>query len=497
MKKYKNLIATLLLFVSSFLILELSLCRPFWCDESLTIMEFVMWPYVQIYTNYSIPNNHILFNMLLRLWLDTGGHLFAVSEIPFRFLSLIFSLAVICFMFHFWRKHFGFKISFLITLCFAVSTPFIIYGTAIRGYMLSLLFVLFGIESMQNWWLKAEKRYLCFYFLSALAAVAVIPSNLLVFCILPLLPTKKDFQISSSESPKQQSIAFLKSRLLLFLIPMIAFLIFYGPLFKNMFKAIKFNSGWNSPVSALGHLYSAFIISLLPIVILGIMGLFSLSKLKRKQILKGVLFGLIFLIPGALLLTRNPAPFPRIFFQMWPLWLFILGCSAKHFFSFIKHQSPAKYPLLFPIILSAIITWGYLQNRFTSELSQVMSFQEPQDDFFLPYYMSDNFRPLKTLAILEKSTGGAKQSTFLSTDSDFRSIIFYGKMQGIPYDTWLFDLPKQPIKQLPATGKEFFFVCHDETDKNNIIKRFNLSKVKLLEDNGFQKVFSGEIKSKD
>lgn len=58
---------TLLLLLSSFTYLF----RPFWFDEVLTLDNFVMRPPLsRIYFLYEIPNNHIVFSMLEKVWID-------------------------------------------------------------------------------------------------------------------------------------------------------------------------------------------------------------------------------------------------------------------------------------------------------------------------------------------------------------------------------------------------------------------------------------------
>ncbi|MBP5530797.1 MAG: hypothetical protein J6Y54_02030, partial [Lentisphaeria bacterium] len=46
------------------------LVRDLWFDEALTVMNFALLPRpLDIYFNYAIPNNHIVFTALLNLWI--------------------------------------------------------------------------------------------------------------------------------------------------------------------------------------------------------------------------------------------------------------------------------------------------------------------------------------------------------------------------------------------------------------------------------------------
>ena len=69
MRERKVQLVGLLTLCVSWTLLVPHLSRPLWYDEALTIIEFVTLPsFLEIFSYYPIPNNHIGFNVLLRFW---------------------------------------------------------------------------------------------------------------------------------------------------------------------------------------------------------------------------------------------------------------------------------------------------------------------------------------------------------------------------------------------------------------------------------------------
>jgi hypothetical protein len=464
-------------------------------------MVYTTLPYSKIYLSYNAPNNHILLNILLKFWINSTGGLFPLSEMTFRLFALVSSSVVISLMFWFWRRRLGVIAASLTILSFAVSTPFLIYGSALRGYMLSLIFVICGMETAQKFIETGRKKFLLFYLLSALICIAVIPSNIFIFALIAILPLPKSFFL------KQSLWDFIRNRWLLALLPLVSFTLFYGPIFNKLYPALKHNNGWLHPTNAVIHLYSAFIITLLPAVILAFTGGFiytrarsntksdnkkrqnrAMSFIKNMNTISLISLCLIFTAPALVISCRNPAPFPRIFFQVWPLWLFIIGSGIKHIVALIRYNTKKLY--LISLALSVIaIGWGALIQSAAPELSELFTINFSQDDFFQPYYMKTDFTPMKTVENAVKLANHQNRRVFLSQYADFPSLIFYGKLQKIDDDFWITDYPgKKTLSQTKNKGK-YYIIVKDKKDLSLIKKRFKLKILKQLNKNSFQKIY--------
>ena len=78
--------------------------RPLWFDEALTIMNFMALPGpVEIYYNYVIPNNHIVYTVLLKFWSSIYQPVVAF-DVYLRLFSLVITLAAFGIMFCRWKK---------------------------------------------------------------------------------------------------------------------------------------------------------------------------------------------------------------------------------------------------------------------------------------------------------------------------------------------------------------------------------------------------------
>jgi len=273
--------------------------RPIWFDEAVTIMNFVLDPYPDIYLNYTIPNNHIAFSYMLRVWLDSAGYFLPVCEMAFRLPAALTSLALIGLSFHFWRKRMGFHAAFASVACLAVSMPFAIYGTAIRGYALSMLLVAPGLEAFLRWEEKGGWFRGALFFSLALAGVAAIPSNALAFAIIALLPTPKARRVFESMAENgwkgKEPARFAGVRIQAAGAAIVAFILFYAPLWNALRRALVHNNGWLRPWAACGHLATGFLVSFWPPLLFALMaGLLSRRRRTSPVVLMGAL---VFLFP--------------------------------------------------------------------------------------------------------------------------------------------------------------------------------------------------------
>ena len=177
-----------LLFLISSIFLFRGIFRPLWCDEALTIMNFTTLPFSRIYTEYVIANNHILYTYLLKLWISFIPPALYNLVFLFRLPGVFLGIVTLLLIYFLWRKYMGRNIAFILAMTLAVSHIFMIYATAVRGYILGLLFVVTAIDAAMNYFIHGRKKYLIFYMFASLGGIAVIPSNVIVFSLIPFLP---------------------------------------------------------------------------------------------------------------------------------------------------------------------------------------------------------------------------------------------------------------------------------------------------------------------
>jgi hypothetical protein len=222
-----------------------------------------------------------------------------------------------------------------------------------------------------------------------------------------------------------------------------------------------------------------------------------LAALRRKgapaALLVPTMAAAIFLLPFAAVLARRPAPFPRVFLQMWPIWIYLVGKAAARLLASrrAKRKSPAA---LLAAVLAGVVATGAASRVWNAELSSLFTAEGSADDFFRPYYMKGDFDPPKTVEKLMALTQGHPKRAFLSQNADFPSIIFYGKLKGVGEDYWLFDFPgKTRLPNLdPSMGGRVFLVVWNKNDARLLKNRFLLKNVHRIDAETAQKIFVAE-----
>ena len=512
MSKYLKHTGILFLLCISGIILLNHLNRPIWFDEAWSIMAYSPLSWSKIYTSYTAPNNHILFNMLLHSYLQLVSGFFPASEVLFRIPIAFTSLTTIYLMFFFWKKRIGTKITFIIVLSFIMSPVFAIYGTAVRGYMLSILFILCALESVLKYSTTRKRRYILTYFFCSLLAIAVIPSNLFALVLLLLFPLMKSKNI-------HQFYKLILKNISIILCPFIAFILCYEPIWRSLYIALEHNNGWLHPFSACIHLYSGFILILLPIITLSFISISILikrtkhkastkdslqqelinskitSRVHSQIIIKNLINPtsictiIIVIAPIIIILWHIPAPFPRVFLQIWPIWLYLLGIALQHLFGIIRKNKKYNTEYFFYSILAIVIVWEIGINKITPELSKTFTRKFSQDDLFQPYFMKKNFTPLDTVNKLLKLTNNQAGQVFLSQNSDFPSIIFYGKLLGINQNFWLTEIPGETKINWHSTKLPCLIVVRNKEDMNIIKKRFNIKEFHKIDSSEAQHIY--------
>ena len=453
--------------------------RSLWFDEALTVIDFLTLPNAaDIYRHYTIPNNHIVYNILLRFWTDICGPIPLV--ISLRMFSVLAAFASMALILKLWNQRFCRETTVIACFCFAVSLPFAIYATAIRGYMLSFLLILVSLETALCYRDSGKLRHLVFFFIPALLAVGIMPTNLIAFAAIFIL-------VLPSLNPKD---IISNKTLYLGIIPVAAFFIFYIPIFWRLMKALSLSEGWSSGIHASIHFYSAFLLSFLPLIILAIIGSFF-SKEKSGAALK-IQISLIFLAPLVIFLLKYPAPFPRAFFCLWPIWIFILCSMADPIVKQLNLKFPG-YALI--AILCICCAWGLCPYTFSVQLSDNLS-KGGQDDFFKPYFMRADFNPLETVR-KSSELAGAKTERFAFVDfaADYPSIIFYGRLLKINDSFWIFDKPKADGK-VGSLGsiESVYVIARNRSEMESTGKRFSIKSYELTADCGYQKIYLARLK---
>lgn len=110
------------------------LTLDFWEDEVYTLYDFAVLPISQIVSDYSAPNNHILYSLVLH-----PLAMLSQSEPLLRLPSLLFGVATLWIVFRIALRTLGAGAAVGATLALGLNVMFLTHAVQVRGYGLSIL----------------------------------------------------------------------------------------------------------------------------------------------------------------------------------------------------------------------------------------------------------------------------------------------------------------------------------------------------------------------
>ena len=453
--------------------------RSLWFDEALTLSEFMIRNTIPgIYLSYEIPNNHIVFNIFLKIWMLTYEQIFGISDFSFRTFTAISSIVTLCAILILWRRHAGLIAITLTVLCFTATPAFEIYSVAIRGYILCFLMTVLAFESCRRLMKKFSFLNIVSFFTFCLLSVgimptAIIPLAAIIIYFAPLHDFKKLF-----------GRKFITAAL----IPLAALIVFYLPIANKFLRIFSLNEGWENKSAALLSTYMPFLIGMAPILIAALIGVLTA---RRNRISKITVFKflLILSMPACSILLANPAPFPRVFFPLWPVFLLFAAMGVRQALIQARNRSFNIYTAVILIIILSIPAWSVIQRKYSKDLSLKCTQAGALDDYFSPYYMN-NFNPAKIAAAI-KALGEDQEKTisaYVTFNADPYSVALYGRLYNIPEDIIIYDSPRRKI--IIKLTDLFLVIAKNEDDAAEIRKRLNLGELELLKDCGYQNIYA-------
>ncbi len=237
----KNKFLYLIIFLISCYTFIHHLNNEIWNDEYYTINHFVLVPLKTTLLDYHVPNNHILFSLLIKSYLNLigFGDLRTIIENPF-IARIPLALISILTMFYFWKSTAYFfkdirwrNISILLLVSNVVFGNFIFQY---RGYGIGMLFltILFYQLLQIHYDNKIGWRSYLALMICSFAAFYTSPSNLYFLIALGLFPELKYY------FDKNKLVGFIKSSSftsgLFIFFGILLGLIAYSPIFKEVFN---------------------------------------------------------------------------------------------------------------------------------------------------------------------------------------------------------------------------------------------------------------------
>lgn len=458
------------------------LFRPVWFDEAITIMDFVMpLDPLRIYFSYNIPNNHIIYSEFLKLWMYGIESIGMISVFAFRLPSLIIAAAAAYFLSSFMLRRCGLIPCILCSAALLASPCFMIYSTAVRGYMPGFaLTVAAFITAYMMMRRESLLKYGMVYFIICILAIGITPTNIASLAAVAIFFIP-DILKARSRAAKIFILAF---------VPMFSLLLFYLPIWEKFIACAKLGEGWHSALAAAWNLYASFAIVFLPVIPFCIFGAVWLYKKYPGVRPRLAAAAIIFLLPLPAFFLFKAPPFPRVFFPLFAVWTVLLAYSLAGYSSRFAGR---KIVLSIPFILLGL--WLPVCTNFPTKISDAIFGGGRTDDLTAPYYARADFVPDRLIQHLRSEIKGNTQSSvYVSFDADYPSVMFASLFSDLPEGTILADLPRKKVTgfgQLPGVK---YVVCASDAEFKSIRTRFDLPSGELVFASGIQRVYRTGVK---
>ena len=403
-----------------------ALGRELWFDEAMTVTSFMLpLSLPEIYANYSIPNNQIVYTMALKLWhgLLPGGDPAPVSY--WRLLSLACATGAAGLFFFIrgkLRDRMPWTAAVVLTV-FAVSPVFRNYATALRGYALSWFWIMLALEGARRIFHGRAGSGWGLYLAGTLGAVGTVPTNLLPCAGVVIYA----FPWSRRDFLRDGRLWGLAAG------PFLCLAVFYGPIWKAFLHSFTLNEGFSSRAGALAVTYGATAVTF------GVLLLAEGVRLKRGD-WRRRLRGVIWLLPVPAVLLLHKAPFPRVFCTLFPLYMMLLA-DGLNGIRFTRIRAAAG--------LGCLLVSLVLLHAAAPAAAAAAGLSEYEDDYFRPWYMAQDYSVCELLPELGRHP--ELPFVFQSFDSDPCPLIFYATLKDVEKDFHP-DQPPGHVKTLPGAA---------------------------------------------
>ena len=401
-----------------------------WYDEAYTLDVFVSQPWLEIATDYSAPNNHVLYSLVLR-----PVYLLSDSEYLLRLPSLLFSAGTLAIVFRLARRWSGLPGGVLATASVGLTQMFLNHTMQVRGYGLSMLLAAWlgsiaVAERPDVWWRRAATIGLV-----GAAFLYVLPTNLLFFLPLAAVAVAwtavRDRRLRSALS---ESAAWG----LACLVAGLVYLPILGPILDLGAGHQRASPGGVLVLAC--QVFSAAARDWLPILPLAALGLaFWIRDVLRRPARRRVVLPLLMLAvlvgPFCLTAVFGVMPFIRNYTPVLPFWGVALGwllaellAAAGRLVPAVRSdvvQAPLGLILLASVALPRICT-------YPARLTEHRRREFAQDGYY-DYYAA-NFHPSEVARYLRQSIGPKERYVICYADADHFPLWHYLRRVGTPLE---------------------------------------------------------------
>lgn len=438
------------------------LFRMLWFDEVLTVNLLMKLPLHRIYFAYEIPNNHIVFTLLEKIWFSLISSLGGFSYFYFRIVPLACGGTAVFLLTRYLIRSCGLAAGSLTPAVFAVSSVFAMYATAVRGYMTGFLLTVLVLFCAQKLLRSGRKRDYPVYFLLSLLAVGTAPTNLAALAGIVLYCLPQGIRQGRNGIRK---LVFLAAA------PILALAVFYLPILDKFLGCIRLGEGWFSTRSGIYAFYTGALFPLIGLLVFSLIGAILIwHKIPRFRL--NILCGAaIFLLPLAAYAAMKVPPFPRVFFPLLVLFLVLTAHSLNGFFHGCRRR---KGMIVVVFLMQGIFCARFFQGQAVEAGNSFYGPDGRGDDYIAPYYVRPSFEPNRLLEYLRKKYQEEGEfHVFAAFDADPPSLVFAASMMDFPENVLLADPLNRPktLRLQDYPGPKYL-ICGNPAELSMTLNRF-------------------------
>ncbi|MDA1137223.1 MAG: hypothetical protein O3B01_01455 [Planctomycetota bacterium] len=430
MKKWGKPVSLVAIIACTAGLTSFNLFKEYWYDEAVTMRLFAGSGFFGAFTDYRMPNNHMVFSALMAVWLQIGAGLNLPLWWP-RILPWLISAATVGLLFlavDYWK---GRRASVCAALLLACSHAFINFSCHIRGYGLSALWSALGLMLLIRYLTRVGRTVdLILYALVAVLAVGTVPTNLLLFGGLGVWAAVEIYR-AGGLSKQEGKIALV----IVLLSPALG-MVWY--LWHQIVRAQFFDhaSGGSSTLDGicevLGQLLFALFIDYLALVPLFLWGSYVLIQRSRSgdsgRTLSVAWFLGCSLLPLFSLILK--VPYSRNFFPAFPFWFAASGIILAEGIDSLE-RIRRQFRWIEPGLAAFLVLMSFQREwNFPAHYRKHFTQQRPQSLYY-QYYQVD-FHPIAVVKFLLKRGRKERLSAFID-ESDPYSIKFHSILFGFEH----------------------------------------------------------------
>ena len=471
----------ILVFIGFCFVQSILINNDLWNDELYTLDKFTFVPIAQTLSDYHVPNNHVLFNLINNIYLKIIGigSLNELIETPWklRILPLVYSFFTLVFTYKIGAKFFSKNVGLIAAAVLVTTVPFFSYSLQIRGYGLSTLFLTALIYYSFSF-IKNEK-------ISYLAAITIctsllfytIPSNIYyLVCLLLIFVIIVVFKAFKNKSLKLLFVSNYTKLMYSILVGIGIALVLFIPVFNQVFNNEYVNvrgpafEFWKLDFY-FSHVFEGGFSGKTLFISTAIGTLILIHFYKREWRNHLFIFAALVILPFFIPYLRGDDPPIRVFVVSMPFFSLFLSLSLVLCFTFLIKEKKYHKPITLVIIL-------YCFTTFVSEIytikKQTLNDIETADRSHSLYRQFHTFRyqPLADMKNFKK----------IYTNNPLPVKIVGCEGYGIPYF-----LKHQEIPYTESTDEIISFIskqdsCYFVTSKPNSFEEYEGYNFEILSD---------------